>query len=232
MTLKIKEESTKPPCVPHNTSQPLPEQIVQASDDSSFIIREIQPSQLQISNVASLRAAPKCNRILKSKVQKLSQKSPQNLLQKTKLIANNKGAIKISQHQLNLMKKISDFGHKCPYCPNHFIEESFVTEHVRQKHTFVCSVCESIFPFKISLITHQNNTHGGPTGSGSANTTQIHYGCPICGWKFITKKMMQKHMIEKHRVMMKIDDNDGVRRKLIQILIIKLFFLILETRNF
>lgn len=135
--------------------EPLEEQIV-TEGGTSFVISEVEPprKQIKISGYGTLAPAvkkvTKPGDITKWKIMQPTgvnssqvttiRKAPvkisslANPLQQSRVIANSNGQIIISQHQLNLMQAGTETESiKCNYCPNFFVDETFVNEHIKQK---------------------------------------------------------------------------------------------------
>lgn len=124
----------------------------------------------------------------------------QNSTKQSPKVVNSPGAIKISQVQLSQMENATNtLGYKCQYCPNRFIERRFVVEHIKQKHTFACGQCTSVFPFKITLIKHQMSMHGNSSGTPTSKSGAYKHICRICGLKFLSSYTLDAHMAQKHQ---------------------------------
>lgn len=220
MMMKIKDEPMD------DEEFVIKEEKIDLGSDENFLISEIkaEPEEMQdsMSKPAATKitqAVPKQKILIRrptggvvvrtSNVQNFRVVQPQNIVRVVKTaespqsstkITNSQGTIKISQVQLTQMENSTNMlGYKCQYCPNRFIERRFVVDHIKQKHTFPCHQCTSVFPFKITLIKHQMSMHGNSTGTQFSKTPAYKYICRICGLKFLSSYTLDAHMAQKHQ---------------------------------
>jgi hypothetical protein len=92
-------------------------------------------------------------------------------------------------------------GVKCKYCPNSFIDLTFLNNHIEQKHHFACTTCAAVFPFKITLVKHHMSAHGHNVAMLGGNSPLYKFGCYMCGLKFMSQESLDMHKKHKHNVL-------------------------------
>ncbi|KAL7013925.1 hypothetical protein ACKWTF_015647 [Chironomus riparius] len=189
----ISEIKAEPEEMQDTTAKPTSFKFTQAVPKQKILIRRptsgmvVRPTNLQNFKVVQPQNVVRV--VKRAASPQISQK-----------ITNSQGTIKISQVQLSQMENSTNMlGYKCQYCPNRFIEKRFVVDHIKQKHTFPCNQCTSVFPFKITLIKHQMSFHGNSTGQHVSKSAAYKHVCRICGLKFLSNYTLDAHMTQRHQ---------------------------------
>jgi len=83
---------------------------------------------------------------------------------------------------------------KCEFCEKFFYDKNSRKKHVNEIHLkikpYVCIICHKCFPRRGSLDIHMK-TH-------NCMEEKIVFECKYCGFKFIHKNNLHKHLKTKH----------------------------------
>ena len=92
--------------------------------------------------------------------------------------------------------------YKCDYCSKTFLFKSKYHEHL-PVHTnarpFQCHLCSRTYKYKYDLRVHLRTHMGIPTKSTI---------CPFCNAKFVTNKMLRKHIQDVHQDRQKVTEDE------------------------